>query len=320
MTTTGKPIPELFSDAQKGDRAALARLLSIIERGGPAAREVGRCVYPHAGKGIVVGFTGSPGAGKSTLTAALCRHLRQTEQTIGVLAVDPSSPFTGGAILGDRIRMGEHTLDSGVFIRSMATRGALGGLSVATPEALRLLDAVGKDWVVVETVGVGQIEIDIVNQADTTVVVVNPGWGDAVQANKAGLTEIADVFVVNKADRPGAEGTRQDLENMLALSTDKKWVPPVVLTNALDNEGTDELVAAIAAHQKFIRDPGIWEEERRKKIMNEVESIVLSQLSALARARCSGPAFTEMVDGLLARNTDPWAVATSLTSPDGEGI
>ncbi|MEY4796348.1 MAG: hypothetical protein RLZZ105_774, partial [Actinomycetota bacterium] len=200
MNARSTDATELFKDACAGDRAALARLLSLIERGGDDARSVGRLVYPKIGKGYVVGLTGAPGAGKSTLTSALISHVRSLKQEVSVLAIDPSSPFTGGAILGDRVRMQSHATDPGVFIRSMATRGHLGGLSLATSEAVRLLDAVGSPCTLVETVGVGQVEVEIARNADTIVVVVNPGWGDSVQANKAGLLEIADIFVINKAD------------------------------------------------------------------------------------------------------------------------
>ena len=212
--------PSLFDAARAGDRAATARLLSLVERGGEPAHEVGRLCHPVSGHAYTLGLTGAPGAGKSTLTSALVGRLRAADDDVrvGVLAVDPSSPFSGGAILGDRVRMSDHALDPSVFIRSMATRGHLGGLALATPEAVRVLDAVGHRWVIVETVGVGQVEVEIVGAADTTVVVVNPGWGDAVQANKAGLMEIGDVFVINKADRPGVDDTRRDLEQMLDLS------------------------------------------------------------------------------------------------------
>ena len=218
MSRRSVPVPELFLAAGGGDRGALARLLSLVERGGEEAREVSRLSYPISGKGYTVGLTGAPGAGKSTLTSAVIGLLRSLGEEVAVLAIDPSSPFTGGAILGDRVRMQDHATDPGVFIRSMATRGHLGGLSLATPEAVRLLDAIGRHWILVETVGVGQVEVEIAGKADTTVVVVNPGWGDSVQANKAGLMEIADVFVINKADRKGVEDTRRDLEQMLELS------------------------------------------------------------------------------------------------------
>ncbi|MCU1374007.1 MAG: Methylmalonyl Co-A mutase-associated GTPase MeaB, partial [Actinomycetia bacterium] len=211
--------PQQLVDAlREGDRGALARALSLVEQGGQPARDVGRLAYPHGGHAYTVGLTGAPGAGKSTLTNALIGNLRGRGETVAVLAIDPSSPFTGGAILGDRVRMQDHALDDGVFIRSMATRGHLGGLALATPQAIRVLDAAGAPWVLLETVGVGQVEVEVAGAADTTVVVVNPGWGDAVQANKAGLMEIADVFVINKADRAGVNETRRDLETMLEMT------------------------------------------------------------------------------------------------------
>ena len=221
---------QLFELAVTGDRGALARLLSLIERGGEDARTIARLTYPKSGSGYTVGITGAPGAGKSTLTSATIGHLRASDTKVAVLAIDPSSPFTGGAILGDRVRMQDHATDAGVFIRSMATRGHLGGLSLATSEAIHLLDAVGCQWILVETVGVGQVEVEIAGKADTTVVVVNPGWGDSVQANKAGLMEIADIFVINKADRKCADDTRRDLEQMLDLSDigHDDWRPPIL--------------------------------------------------------------------------------------------
>src|SRR3954465_14660730 len=209
---------EIIELVRSGDRGALARALSLVEQGGAPAREIGRLAYPFGGGTYTVGLTGAPGAGKSTLTSALIALVRAREERAAVLALDPSSPFTGGAILGDRVRMQDHALDDGVFIRSMATRGHLGGLALATPQAIRGLDAAGAPWVLLETVGVGQVEVEVAGAADTTVVVVNPRWGDSVQANKAGLLEIADVFVVNKADRPGVEETRRDLDRMLDLT------------------------------------------------------------------------------------------------------
>ena len=223
-----------------GDRSAKARLLSLIERGGEPAREVGRLAAPQAGHAYTIGLTGAPGAGKSTLTSALIKHLRGLGEEVAVLAVDPSSPFTGGAILGDRVRMQDHATDDGVFIRSMATRGHLGGLSLATPEAIRLLDALGHRWIIVETVGVGQVEVEVAGKADTTVVVVNPGWGDSVQAAKAGLMEVADVFAINKADRPGVDDTRRDLRQMLELAAETAapasagWDVPIIATVGTD--------------------------------------------------------------------------------------
>ena len=242
----------LFASALQGDRGALARLLSLIERGGNDARTIGRLTYPKSGNGYTVGITGAPGAGKSTLTSAVIGNLRAQGVQVAVLAIDPSSPFTGGAILGDRVRMQDHATDTGVFIRSMATRGHLGGLSLATTEAIRLLDAVGCPWILVETVGVGQVEVEIAGKADTTIVVVNPGWGDAVQANKAGLMEIADIFVINKADRKGADETRRDLEQMLDLSdlAHDAWRPPILQTTATSGEGVEELWNTVAQHRE----------------------------------------------------------------------
>ncbi|HVE19987.1 MAG TPA: methylmalonyl Co-A mutase-associated GTPase MeaB, partial [Ilumatobacteraceae bacterium] len=247
MAGRTRPVAELFGAACDGDRAALARLLSLIERGGDEAKEIARLSHPLCGNGYLVGVTGAPGSGKSTLTSATIGHLRAQDIEIAVLAIDPSSPFTGGAILGDRVRMQDHATDPGVFIRSMATRGHLGGLSLATPEAARLLDAIGRPWTMIETVGVGQVEVEIAGKADTTVVVVNPGWGDSVQANKAGLMEIADIFVINKADRNGVADTRRDLEQMLELSNldDDAWHPPILPVIATTNEGIAEYWDAV---------------------------------------------------------------------------
>src|SRR3954467_3715937 len=216
-------VPDLVEAARKGEARAVARLISLVEDESPLLREVMAGLAPHAGHAQIVGVTGSPGVGKSTSTNALVAALRARGKRVGVLAVDPSSPFSGGALLGDRVRMQDHALDGGVYIRSMASRGHLGGLSLATPQAIRVLDASGMPWVFVETVGVGQVEVEVAGAADTTLVVVNPGWGDAVQANKAGLLEIADIFVINKADRPGAGETRRDLVNMLEMSSLGDW-------------------------------------------------------------------------------------------------
>ncbi len=254
MARTSDP-NQLFSAAVAGDRGSTARLLSLIERGGEPGRQVGRLAYPNSGQAYTIGLTGAPGAGKSTLTSATIGHLRSLDLEVAVLAIDPSSPFTGGAILGDRVRMQDHATDPGVFIRSMATRGHLGGLSLATPEAVRLLDAVGRHWILVETVGVGQVEVEIAGKADTTVVVVNPGWGDSVQANKAGLMEIADVFVINKADRKGVEETRRDLEQMLDLGDlpHDAWRPPIVPTVASTGDGVDGPVGRSALASRVRR-------------------------------------------------------------------
>jgi LAO/AO transport system kinase len=307
----------LFAAAREGDRGALARLLSLVERGGAPAREVGRLAHPLGGGATTIGITGAPGAGKSTLTSALVRRMRADDAAVAVLAVDPSSPFTGGAILGDRVRMGEHALDDEVFIRSMATRGHLGGLSLAVPEAVRVLDAMGLPWVVVETVGVGQVEVEVAGEADTTVVVVNPGWGDAVQANKAGLMEIADVFVVNKADRAGVEQTLADLDRMLSLRSGaggpgEGWRPPVVTTVATTGEGVGELWGALRAHAGWARESGELDRRRRARLEAELRRILTARLLQRATELAEGRAYDEALAEVLDRRLDPWAAADTL--------
>lgn len=313
----GGDVAALFDRARAGDRGALARLLSFVERGGDAARSVAATAFGAAGAATTVGITGAPGAGKSTLTSALCRTMRADGHDIGVLAIDPSSPFTGGAILGDRVRMGEHVLDDGVFIRSMATRGHLGGLAVATPEAARVLDAVGYRWVLVETVGVGQVEVEVVAAADTTVVVVNPGWGDAVQANKAGLMEIADVFVVNKADRPGAAETRHDLEAMLSMGAGRSWAPPVIETVAATGQGVPELWSALGRHREYLVESGELERRRGRRADEELRNVVVARLVERAQALCDGPAWESARERLASRLADPWQVADDLLAGSG---
>ena len=313
MTRSHDP-HQLFEQAQAGDRGALARLLSLVERGGEAAREVGRLSYPRSGKAYTVGITGAPGAGKSTLTSATIGHLRASGTPVAVLAIDPSSPFTGGAILGDRVRMQDHALDEGVFIRSMATRGHLGGLSLATSEAIRLLDAVGSPWILVETVGVGQVEVEIVGKADTTVVVVNPGWGDSVQANKAGLMEIADVFVINKADRKGAEETKRDLEQMLDLSDigHDAWRPPIVMTTATSAEGVEALWNTVLEHRRFMETSGLLERRRGVRLRDELREIIERRLEIRARELCTGDRWEALQRDVATHATDPWAAADEM--------
>jgi LAO/AO transport system kinase len=305
---------ELFDAARAGDRGALARLLSYVERGGEQGRTVGRLAYPHSGQAYTVGLTGAPGAGKSTLTSSTIGHLRSLDLEVAVLAIDPSSPFTGGAILGDRVRMQDHATDPGVFIRSMATRGHLGGLSLATPEAVRLLDAVGRRWVLVETVGVGQVEVEVAGKADTTVVVVNPGWGDSVQANKAGLMEIADVFVINKADRNGVEETRRDLEQMLELSDlpHDAWRPPIVPTIASTGDGVAAVWDAINAHRAHAETSGELERRRSFRSSEELREIVTNRLRERARDICTGDRWDQLTEEVVAQTTDPWTAADEM--------
>ena len=307
----------LLDRAREGDRAALARLLSFVERGGDEARVVSRLAYPLGGRAYTVGLTGAPGAGKSTLTSALIGHLRSRQLEVSVLAIDPSSPFSGGAILGDRVRMQDHATDPGVFIRSMATRGHLGGLSLATPEAIRLLDAVGKEWVLVETVGVGQVEVEIAGKADTTVVVVNPGWGDSVQANKAGLMEIADVFVINKADRKGVEETRRDLELMLDLSELDDWRPPIVATVAQSGDGVPELWDAVERHRAFAAGAGLLARRREQRLREELREIVARRLERRARELCTGERWDRLQVEVLDRVVDPWTAADRMLAGVG---
>ncbi len=301
-----------LEQARAGDRSALARLLSMVERGGEPARDIGRLAHESAGSAHTIGITGPPGAGKSTLTSALVQVVRGAGHRIAVLAVDPSSPFTGGAILGDRVRMGDHALDADVFIRSMASRGHLGGLSLAAPEAVRVLDAVGFAFVVVETVGVGQVEVEVAGETDTTVVVVNPGWGDAVQANKAGLLEVADVFCVNKADRPGASETRRDLEQMLDMSASRDWRPRVVDTVATEGTGVPDLWASILAHREAMTASGRLERERADRVRVEIRRILARRLIEQAEARASGDGFDRVCAAVVAGEVDPWEAADRL--------
>jgi LAO/AO transport system kinase len=288
----------------------------MVERGGAPARAVGRLTFPLSGDvQRVVGITGAPGAGKSTLTDHLIAAAKDSAGSVGVLAVDPSSPFSGGAILGDRVRMQDHALDEGVFIRSMATRGHLGGLALAAPEAVRVLAAAGLPVVLVETVGVGQVEVEVAGAADTTVVVVNPGWGDSIQANKAGLLEVADVFVINKADRPGAGETRRDLDHMLDMNVNMgDWRPPIVMTTASAGEGVDDLWAALDDHVEHLRASGQLEERRRQRLLDELSHVVVRRLEADVRSLAAGRRWEEVSGEVVARRLDPYAAAEELVA------
>jgi LAO/AO transport system kinase len=302
---------ELVDALRGGDRRALARALSMVEQGGHGAREIGRLAYPHGGHTYTVGITGAPGAGKSTLTSTLITTLRERAEEVAVLAIDPSSPFTGGAILGDRVRMQDHALDPGVFIRSMATRGHLGGLALATPQAIRVLDAAGAPWVLLETVGVGQVEVEVAGAADTTVVVVNPGWGDAVQANKAGLMEIADVFVINKADRAGVDETRRDLETMLDMTDlgEAAWRPPIVATVAAKVEGIAELWDAVEAHRSHLTSSSGLTRRREDRLRDELRTIIARSMEQRAYELTTSAGFDELLGEVLHRRVDPYAAA-----------
>jgi LAO/AO transport system kinase len=305
-----KGFAELVRRALAGERLAIARLISLVEDGGADLGRVMEELYPHTGSGYSIGITGAPGAGKSTLAERLVARARSDGHAIGVLAVDPSSPFSGGALLGDRVRMQSHATDPEVFIRSMATRGHLGGIALATPEAVRVLDAVGKDVIIIETVGVGQAEVEITDACDTTVVVVNPGWGDAVQTAKAGLMEIADVFVVNKADRPGVKDTVRELRQMLELAEDA-WRPEIVQTVSIKGEGIDVLWAAIEKHRAYQEEKGLLDARRRRRINREIREIV-GETYRKRVADEAGALLEKLTDEVAKRRLDPYAAAERL--------
>ena len=311
-------VPELVGRAREGDPRAVARLISLVEDASPALREVAAALAPHAGRARVVGLTGSPGVGKSTSTSVLVKALRARGHRVGVLAVDPSSPFSGGALLGDRVRMQDHATDGGVFIRSMASRGHLGGLAWATPQAIRVLDAAGCDVVLVETVGVGQAEVEVASSADTTLVLLAPGMGDGIQAAKAGILEVADVFVVNKADRDGADQTVRDLRYMQSLggrhSAAGAWRPPIVKTVASRGEGIDEVLAALDKHAGWLEHTGEGERRRLARAAAEVEAIALSALRDRIGDVHGSAALDALAAAVAAGETDPYAAADELVA------
>jgi LAO/AO transport system kinase len=293
----------------------------MVEDRSPQLREVMAALVPHAGHAQVVGITGSPGVGKSTATSALVTELRKADKRVGVLAVDPSSPFSGGALLGDRVRMQDHATDPGVFIRSMASRGHLGGLSWTTPQALRVLDAAGCDVVIVETVGVGQSEVEIAGLADTTLVLMAPGLGDGIQAAKAGILEIGDIYVVNKADRDGAEQVRRELRGMVALGDRPAhgWKPPIVLTVAQTGRGLDEVVTELDRHRAWLEESGELEKRRIRRARDEIEAIAISALrerwEGVAGPLQSGGDLDALAEAVVAGTKDPYAAADELTGP-----
>ena len=310
-------LPALAERATAGDARSVGRLISLVEDASPLLREVMAALTPRTGRARIVGLTGAPGVGKSTSTSVLVSAYRRRGHRVGVLAVDPSSPFSGGALLGDRVRMQEHACDPGVYIRSMASRGHLGGLAWATPHALRVLDAAGCDVILVETVGVGQAEVEVARQADTTVVLVAPGMGDAIQAAKAGILEVADVLVVNKADRDGAKETVRDLRHMLSLGPPRRpgdWRPPVVPTVAVRGEGIEELLAALDTHADWLHETGELDRRRRARAAGEVEAIALTAL----RERLGDVRGGTLLDALAARvaaaELDPYAAADQLVA------
>ncbi|MEU4687713.1 methylmalonyl Co-A mutase-associated GTPase MeaB [Actinoplanes sp. NPDC023714] len=319
MTAPGRgarsrDVPSLVAKAREGDPRSVARLISLVENGDPALPEVAAAMAPYAGRAQVVGLTGAPGVGKSTTTNELVRALRETGARVGVLAVDPSSPFSGGAILGDRIRMQDHSADRGVYIRSMSSRGQLGGLAAATPQAVRVLEGAGCDVVLVETVGVGQAEVEIASLADTTLVLLAPGMGDAIQAVKAGVLEIADVFVINKADRPGADVTYRDIQGMLALGErgPGDWRPQVTRAVAVKGEGLDDVVAAIGKHRDWLETSGNLQVRRERRAAAEVSALALGVLRARMGDLSEGTALAELAAKVAAGELDPYAASDLL--------
>ena len=296
-----------------GDKRALARAITLVESDDPEGWALVREVYPHTGKARIVGLTGAPGAGKSTLIGALTKLRRAAGREVAVLSIDPSSPFTHGALLGDRIRLTEHFLDQGVFIRSMANRGALGGLSEAALQGALLMDASGKDDVFLETVGVGQAEVDIIDHADTVVLVLMPGSGDSIQALKAGIMEIPDVIVVNKADHPLTDTMVREIRGVLSLAPQRGWRVPIVKTEAVRGEGVEEVVAKLDEHHEFIKSEGTLSDRRRRNLRNEVLGICTFRMRhRLADALHEDEGFAQLLDEVVARRMDPASAATEI--------
>ena len=299
-------LDDLADGVRSGDRRALARAISLVENRDPLSYELVRVLYPETGSAFVVGVTGPPGVGKSSLISALLRHLREAHTTVGVISVDPSSPFTQGALLGDRIRLSDHFLDPGVFIRSMGTRGHLGGLSEASLQAALLLDAAGKDVVLLETVGAGQSEVEVIGIADTVLLVLMPGSGDSVQALKAGIMEIPDVIAINKMDHPAAKTMLNEVRSILALDRERAWRPPIVLTEAVRSENVPELWAKIEEHRGFLESEGLLEERRRKNLAGEVFAAATSRAKAhLQSAVAEKPELAQLLARVQSRELDP---------------
>jgi LAO/AO transport system kinase len=310
MPATPTDLAERLLD---GDRRALARAITLVENDEPAGWELVRTVYPRTGQAAVIGFTGPPGVGKSTLLSELTRHERARERTVGVLSIDPSSPFTHGALLGDRIRLAEHFLDPGVFIRSMANRGALGGLAEAALQAALLMDAAGRDLVLLETVGVGQAEVDIIDHADTVVLVLMPGSGDSIQALKAGVMEIPDVIVVNKAEHPLTDAMVREIKMVLALGPHREWTVPVLRSEAVTGAGIPELADTLDTHRAHLQQQGILGERRRRNLMGEVLAIATQRMRRELEASLRDDASVQqLLDRVADRELDPASAATEI--------
>jgi LAO/AO transport system kinase len=303
----------LVDGVRAGDRRALARAISLVEDGDPRARELVRELYPDTGTAYVLGMTGPPGVGKSSLVSALVRLVRGDGTAVGVLSVDPSSPFTRGALLGDRIRLADHFLDEDVFIRSMGTRGHLGGLAEATLQAALVLDAAGKDLLFVETVGTGQSEVEITGIADTIVLALMPGSGDSIQALKAGIMEIPDVIVVNKRDHPAAKTMLNEVRSILSIGAERDWTPPIVLTEAVRGEGIEELWAAIGDHRRYLEDSGLLAERRAENLAGEVFAVASARAKAhLERAVAGDPELARLLDEVKRRRLDPLSAVEAI--------
>jgi LAO/AO transport system kinase len=315
VTDRSKP---LIDRLLAGDKRALARAISLVEDDDPEGWEIVRAAYPHTGHAQVVGFTGPPGAGKSTLIGALVKHKREQDRDIAVLSIDPSSPFRGGALLGDRIRLTDHFLDPGVYIRSMATRGALGGLAEAALQAALLMDAAGKDDVFLETVGVGQAEVDIIDHADTIVLVLIPGSGDSIQALKAGVMEIPDIIVVNKADHPMTDTMVREIRGVLSLGDQGGWRVPIVRTQANKGEGSETLMEKLAEHREFVENEGQLAERRRRNLLNEVVGIATHRLRRrLEAAVHEDEDISALLDKVVNRQLDPASAASAVLTRGG---
>ncbi len=313
MAARGRTAADLAEGLLSGDKRALARAISLVENDDPEGWALVREVYPRTGRAAVVGFTGPPGVGKSTLIGRLVEHARARERQVAVLSIDPSSPFTQGALLGDRIRLTDHFLDPGVYIRSMASRGSLGGLSEATLQAALLMDASGKDDVFLETVGVGQAEVDIIDHADTVTLVLMPGSGDSIQALKAGVMEIPDVIAVNKSDHPLTDTMVREIRGVLSLGPQEGWRVPIVKTEASRGEGIEELAEKIAEHREFIESEGTLAERRRRNLMNEVEALAAGRLRRKLEAKVrDDPGVQELFDEVVSRRLDPASAAARL--------